>query len=182
MEELGLVKSSIEKLKEIIKPNHKILEFGTGNLTLFLSQLCKKIKSIGNLKENQKKILINITKNNINNVNTVYFHRNQFKLLLRFIELLPNNYYDVLILNNSKYKYLNKFGGWRHILLEKCLPKLKNKSIILMNKYCTRFNYGDNLWKLQPNEVITKYLNNEWKYYTFNASEEEGGGILWKWS
>jgi hypothetical protein len=163
-------------LKDIIKQDFEIFEWGSGGSTLFFSQRAKNIISIEYDKQWFNDLFLEIKNRNITNINLIYqFHDNKKCDEIRNPDKFTSfsRYYNKCVFE-SYVKTIDKFGMFDLIIVDgrariscfkRAIFKLKKNGFILIDDmerehYSVIYDMIPKNWKLYFNNGRVKIYQN----------------------
>lgn len=121
-----LTPGCIRRLEELLRPNHVVLEMGSGGSTVFFSKRAQRVISIEPNGDWFKRVSSELA---INGKSNVEYHFIEDKLrIMEFISLLPDKSFDIMLADFPGG--LDK-GGY----LRTALPKLKTDGYLIIDNY-----------------------------------------------
>ncbi len=145
---------AIMAIEEQVKPEHNVLELGSGGSTIFFSKRCESVKSYETSPSWEQKVKLALP--NPPNVSLVCGSPDE---LIGIVKKEPEMYYDWLIVDSAAIGRRHRF---RLRMMIESVSKLKTGGFMVVD------NYDD------------KYLNtfdySKWKVYTFDDLRYGGMG------
>ena len=157
-------KTERDTISKYLKPNWKMLEWGSGGSTIYFSSLVEKYYSIEHDPAWYEKVKKELTQNNINNVEYIFspmnVEKHKEKEMLEKVygghkisedrkPVIFRNYIDAVErLGDNKYDAILIDGRARPWCCQKVLPYMTKQSIIFFHDYSVRPRY----------HVVEKYL------------------------
>lgn len=142
---------SIIAIEGKIKPEHHVLELGSGGSTIFWSKRCKTVRSYDmDIKWIEK---VKAALPNPSNVTFVYGNS---ETLINNIRKEPDEYYDWILSD------IGKEYGFRLTIMKESISKLKKDGFLIID------NYGE--------RHLMKFDYTGWIVYTFDDFNYRGSG------
>lgn len=145
---------AIMAIEEQVKPEHNVLELGSGGSTIFFSRRCKSVRSYETDPLFEEKVKLALS--NPSNVSLIC---GDMKVLTGAIKKEPDGYYDWLIVDLAPIGRRYKF---RFKMMIESIPKLKTGGFMVVD------NYDEN--------YLNTFDYSGWKVYTFDDFRYGGMG------
>ena len=157
-----MCKGAIYWLNDNLKKNFNCIEFGSGGSTLFLQE---RINNIDTFEADKKWYELLIKNNNDRKINYNYC-KNQ-KKLLKLINNINKNYYDICIIDiGSTLKNRN-----REQIFFQCINKMKKTTIYVLDNGLSKHHYF-NIWKWTLKD-FQKILGNHYRLNDYNEASNK---------
>lgn len=142
---------SIMAIEGMLKPEHNVLELGSGGSTIFWSERCNSVRTYELDKGWMEKVKVKLPEPS--NVTMIC---GEPKALVRNIRREPNEYYDWLLADTGPSYW------FRFKLMIESIPKLKKGGFLVMDNYSKRF--------------MNRFDYTGWDVYTFDDPQWVGKG------
>jgi len=142
---------SIMAIEAMLKPEHNVLELGSGGSTIFWSKRCNSVKSYELNKEWMEKVKVKLPE-----PSNVTMTCGEPEVLVEVIRKEPNEYYDWLLADTGP-SY-----GVRFALMRESIPKLKKGGFLVIDNYAKRY--------------MNRFDYTGWDVYTFDDFGHVGKG------
>ena len=114
-------------IEELIKPDHNVLELGSGGSTIFFSRRCKSVKSYETTPIWEEKV-----RSALPNPSNVVLFCGKESAITRSIRREPDGYYDWLIVDSAP---IGRTFGFRFRMMGRSIPKLKIGGFMVVDNY-----------------------------------------------
>jgi len=143
------------------KSDFKVLEFGAGGSTVFFAKRCGSVESFEYNASWVQNVNRRLQEDNL--TNTEITECTDGNEMLSYIDELPDEHFDVLLVDND-WKIID-----RDAVLVKAIPKLKkDKALIVLDNYGSPACFPQShLWSMD--EFIATLLDDEWQGEEFNS-------------
>jgi len=113
---------AIIAIEGLLKPDHRVLEFGSGGSTIFWSNRTNSVRSYENNRKWLRRVQNQLTKNNVT------FIFGDKDILIRCLCAEPNDYYTWILVDIDPYEF-------RGQMLRECVSKLKRGGGLIIDNY-----------------------------------------------